>query len=77
MSTLLMPKLPKPPSGTNHISESHRLVRERSFQPKGSIENIIEVLRESHATGQLVIDMNQGGIGSIRFREEQKVKFDE
>jgi hypothetical protein len=70
-------KLPKPPSNNHHISESHRLVRERSFTPKSSIETIIEILKESHATGQLMIDMNQGGIGSIRFREEQKVNFEE
>ena len=75
-----MIKLPKPPgneNGTRHIAESHRLVRERTFPIHNNLLDILEALKSSHSTGQLLIDMNQGGIGSIRFREEQKVKFDE
>jgi hypothetical protein len=30
-------------------------------------------LREKRATGTLFIDLNQGGIGTIRFREETHI----
>jgi hypothetical protein len=72
-------KLPKPP-GNNRPretpQESHKMVRERSF-PVTDITDITDMLKAEKATGQLLIDMNQGGIGSIRFREEQKIRFND
>lgn len=52
-------------------TESHRLVRERRFSP--SEVHIPDILRELHATGTLCIDISQGGVGSVRFVEEQRL----
>ncbi len=52
-----------------HIAERQRLVRERRFSPKQGAEKVIEVLQLARATGTILIDLRQGGIGSIRFEE--------
>jgi len=55
---------------------SYRLVRERSFT--GSHDDLIEVLKElrsEKATGNLSIDLSQGGINRVRFREEQDIHY--
>jgi hypothetical protein len=70
-------KLPSPPSATQHVSESHHLTRERSFSPSSNLNEILRILRSDSATGTLSIDINQGGVGSIRFSERHKVSFDE
>lgn len=62
-------------------SEETRVVRERSFFVNGDKESAVlkalcQLARES-ATGQLILDVNCGGIGSIRFQEERKVIFPE
>lgn len=72
----MAPKLPSPPGATLATQESHRLVRERMFGG-ASLTHVLESIRDSHSTGTLLIDISQGAIGSIRFREEHKVTFDE
>lgn len=69
-------RLPRPPSRErDQVSDSHRLVRERIFPASTSIASILVELRESRATGTLFVDINIGGVGMIRFREEQRVDF--
>jgi hypothetical protein len=50
-------------------------VRERAFPSSSDLNYVLRLLRSSHSTGTLMIDVNQGGVGSIRFREETKVDF--
>jgi hypothetical protein len=69
--------LPKPPRTSEHISESHKLVRERSFPNSQSIQDILSHLKSTRSTGQLIIDIGQGGVGTIRFKEEHKVRFED
>jgi len=84
MTQLASSKLSSPPARdpTNpesatatHVSESHHLVRERAFPSSSDLNYVLRLLRSSHSTGTLMIDVNQGGVGSIRFREETKVDF--
>lgn len=76
-------KFPHPPFAETSVSESHHLVRERKFPLSQDISSALQSLsralglRESSATGTLLVDINQGGIGSIRFREEKKVDLSE
>jgi hypothetical protein len=70
-------KLPSPPSPTQHVSESHHLIRERTFPPTTNINEILRVLRDAHAIGTLSIDVVQGGVGSIRFHEKHKLTLDD
>jgi hypothetical protein len=70
-------------SETDAITSAERthIVRERQFYLNGDRESSVikalcQLARES-ATGQLILDLNCGGIGGIRFREEQKVTFPE
>ena len=60
-------------SSTPHIRDSQVLVRERGFPPTMDIASLLHFLRDQRSTGKLMIDMNQGGIGTIRFREEAHV----
>lgn len=57
-------------------SESHTLVRERSFPSSSSIDSIVRTLRSERVTGTLTVDFNQGGIGSVTFREKKKIAFE-
>jgi hypothetical protein len=66
-------KLPRPPIHEPEASESNRVIRERSFTQRGEITSILDHLRETKATGQLIVDLSQGGIGTVRFREEKKL----
>ena len=61
---------------TPAASESHHLVRERSFPPSSSIDTIIRTLRSERVSGTLTIDFSQGGVGSVTFREKKKIAFD-
>ena len=78
MTSLASSKLSSPPpreDAPTHISERHHLIRERSFPASADIAYVLKLLRSSHSTGMLMIDVNEGGVGSIRFREETKVDF--
>jgi hypothetical protein len=54
---------------TEHISERHRVIRERRFSPKPGYEKIVDALQLARVTGVIHIDLREGGIGSIRFEE--------
>ena len=72
-------KLPSPPTRDSTIvpeQETHHLHRERAFSPSANINEILRNLRETHATGTLSVDINEGGVGSIRFSERKKVTFE-
>jgi hypothetical protein len=52
--------------------ENNHIVRERIFQPH-QFEHVMQELHESRLTGTLMLDVSQGALCSIRFREEHKV----
>jgi hypothetical protein len=53
--------------------ESHHLVRERNFNTCMDLETILALLHLEGATGQLSVNMTQGSVGSITFREQHRV----
>jgi hypothetical protein len=55
------------------VTENHSIKRERTFDASASLDAICHVLRLERATGKLVVDMNCGGKGTIRFCEEQVI----
>lgn len=75
-------KIPRPPSSSSDtddtasssVHEAHTLVRERRF-PASELSSVLSSLRDSRSTGTLLIDMNQGGVGTIRFREEHPIRL--
>jgi hypothetical protein len=52
--------------------EGTRVVREREFPPS-QLQNILLLVHEERLTGQVILDINQGGLCSIRIIEQQKV----
>ena len=52
--------------------ERHHVVRERTYRPS-QLAEVMQSLHESHATGTLSIDIHEGGVGSVRFTETQKL----
>jgi hypothetical protein len=52
--------------------EHNHVIRERIFQPH-QLEHVMQELHESRATGTLMLDISQGGLCTIRFREEKKI----
>lgn len=59
-----------------HESDRHRLVRERVFLPSQDLMKILMHIRRKGITGRLMIDLNCGGIGSIRLCEEHRIEFE-
>jgi hypothetical protein len=55
------------------VDERHALVRERTFPP-AELERVLLQMHESRATGTLMLDITQGALNSIRFREEHKIE---
>lgn len=53
--------------------ENNHIIRERIFQPH-QLEHVMQELHESRATGTLMLDITQGGLCCIRFREEKKIQ---
>jgi hypothetical protein len=51
------------------------VVRIRAFSPSTDLMQLIVHLRRSKSTGTIMVDLNQGGVGSIRFREESCIVF--
>ena len=49
-----------------------RIVRERVYPPT-ELERVLLLMHESRATGTLMLDISQGALNSIRFREERKL----
>jgi len=59
-----------PPSAT---AEFHLLVRERAFAPAPNILELLGLLHADRSTGTLTINITQGSVGSVTFREQHKV----
>ena len=59
-------------SEPSHVSESSRVVRERHFPADTNLRALLAMLRRMRATGTIQIDIADGGVGSVRFREEKK-----
>ena len=55
--------------------DTYRLVRERVYSGSHDLMTLVMSLRVEKVTGTLSIDMNQGGVGRIRFREEQDIRY--
>lgn len=69
MATIDRPRPTRTP--TPAAAEQQHIVRERLFLI--TPEDVLELLSATRATGTLVIDLNQGGVGSIRFTERKKI----
>ena len=69
-----LPKLPAPPSreSTLHIAESQSVVRERRFPPDIDISHVLAEIRRQKSVGTLMLDISDGVVGGVRFREEKK-----
>ena len=68
-------KVDSPPKRDMEVREKCHLTREREFPSSADLSYVIKLLRDAHSTGTLMIDISQGGVGSIRFREESSVDF--
>ncbi len=55
--------------------ETYRLVRERIYQGPLDVLQILISLRMERVTGTISIDLSQGGICRVRFREEQDIRY--
>ena len=62
-------------AGTTVIEEHavHSLIRERYFSGPVDIPAVLRMLRDSGATGTLMLDIASGGVCAARFREERKL----
>lgn len=61
------------------VADNTKVVRERRFYVDRSDECVFRALAQlvrEGVTGTLHIDFNQGGVGSIRFQEEQRITLD-
>ena len=58
------------------LSDKSTVVRTVSFHPSVDLMQKLMYLRSKRVTGTLSVDLNQGGIGSIRFREESQIDFE-
>lgn len=59
---------------TPKTAERQHIVRERVFIPS-QLDEVMFVLRETRATGTLTVSFNQGGVGTVRFVETQKLEI--
>lgn len=57
---------------TSTARETTHIIRERTYAP-AQLDNVIALLRQQHLTGTLCIDVSEGTLCGVRFREEQKV----
>jgi hypothetical protein len=60
------------------LRESATILRERSFSIERSstirdIESILALLKAERASGQVVINLSQGGISTIQFEESRRI----
>lgn len=58
-------------SATLATREGMRTIREREF-PAAQLSNILLLVHEERFTGQVILDINQGGLCTIRLHEEKK-----
>ena len=71
MSTQPTTKPAPPPATTRMEVRRERVFSHRSHRV--SIIDIIGILHAESATGTLMIDFSQGGIGTIRFSDTRKI----
>lgn len=64
---------PKTISEFSHTIDSHILVRERRFPPTQDVTALMHFLRDAHSTGLLMINLSQGSVCTVRYREEINV----
>lgn len=57
---------------TPKTAERQHIVRERVFLPS-QLDEVMFVLHETRATGTLTVSFHQGGVGTVRFTETQRV----
>ena len=57
-------------------ADAHHVTRERHF-PADQFERVLLMVHEERLTGQLIIDINQGGVASIRLHERKKLPLGE
>jgi hypothetical protein len=70
--------LPAPPSrDVRHVSESHKLEHVRHYPADVDVNQLLESLAKQRVIGTLMIDLQQGGVGSVRLREERRLTFDD
>ena len=55
--------------------DTYRLVRERVYSGSHDLMQLIMSLRVEKVSGTLSVDLSQGGIRSIRFHEEQDIRY--
>lgn len=57
------------------LRDTYHLVRERVYQGSLDFVRILLDLRTERATGTLSVDLSQGGVCRVRFREEQDIRY--
>lgn len=57
----------------SHTRDSHILVRERRFPSSQDIAALMRFLHNNHSTGLLMINISQGSVSVVRYREEINV----
>lgn len=56
-----------------HVSEATVVSRERQYNAGDDIGYLLGLFRNQRLTGQLVINLSQGSVCDIRFKETQKI----
>lgn len=64
---------PKPAPDPDPTRDSHILVRERRFPPTQDLVALMHFLRDARSTGMLMINLSQGSVCTLRYREEINV----
>ena len=64
-------------STASALRESQTILRERSFPVSNEVMIFVRALQQhlglSRSTGMLCVDINQGGVGTVRFKEQQGI----
>jgi hypothetical protein len=55
------------------VAERTTVRRERYYSNMHDLSVLLEMLRESHSTGELSIHFSQGGISAVTFSEQQHI----
>jgi hypothetical protein len=54
------------------VSKTYRVLGEYRFHTN-NVDEVLAIIRDAGVSGTLTLDISQGGVGSIRFHEEQKI----
>jgi hypothetical protein len=63
------------PALSDNTRRTYRLVQETHYTDM-EIAAVIAHLRVERLTGTLLIDLSQGGVNRVRFREEQDIHYE-